>query len=67
MEICSKMGVSYEQIKEWSKKNKRWAYMLEMCHMSCTSNAEIAALMKRIPAKEAFRYLNDNGCLDEYI
>lgn len=58
--ICSKMGIPYEQIKEWAKENDEWSSILETCLMLCESNAEIAAIMKRIPVQEAIKYFEEN-------
>ncbi len=57
-ELCRKMGVSYEQLKRWAQKNEHWAHILEMCHMRCANNVDIAAMMRRIPMEDALKYRN---------
>ena len=57
-ELCRKMGISYEQIKQWAYKNEHWGDLLEICHMRCVNNVEIAAMMRRIPMEDALKYRN---------
>lgn len=59
--ICSKMGISYEQIMECVKEKEEWAWMLEMCYTLCAYNAEDAGLMRRISSAEAIKYILQNS------
>lgn len=62
IEICPKLGFSCQEIIELAAKHEQFAYILELCRACCACNAEIAGLMKRVPASAAVRYLYENNC-----
>lgn len=61
IEICPKLGFSCQEIIQLAARNEEFAYILELCRTCCTCNAEIAGLMKRIPASTMVKYLYENG------
>ena len=60
VEICPKLGFSYQKIIELAAKNEEFDYILELCRTCCACNAECAGLMKRIPASTMIKYLREN-------
>lgn len=56
-EICQYLGVSHAQAQQWANEDPKYDYVFELCHMSCYINAEEAWIMKRLPEKEARKYV----------
>ncbi|MFA5999316.1 MAG: hypothetical protein WC747_04830 [Candidatus Babeliales bacterium] len=50
--MCTKAKINYEQIKAWAQEDEKWNYALSICQSLCECNAEMAALMSRMPLKE---------------
>ena len=55
--MCTKAGIDYKQIKKWAHADNRWAHALAICHSLCKGNAEMAALMNRMPLKEMLPFI----------
>jgi hypothetical protein len=57
-DLCRKVGIPYEQVLRWARDDYRWRDALEMVASRCLTNVEIATMMKRMPLKQALKYMD---------
>lgn len=56
-EVSEKMGVNYDQIIAWSKKNIEWNYVYELSKQSCFCQAELDGFKFKLEPEKSYIYM----------